>query len=718
VLRCGLLLALTLLLGCTHTSRKDHRGQTEEFAPPSSSWTSDQFKKDFLKFENQETAADVTDPQSWWLTYRRALSSASTEPRKSCEDFLSLSTKKDFPLWDLAWIRAQLVCPSIDPLYDESASAKNSWYSSLHVLVREKQVKFTTDLKDDVELLVEKSKRETLPKKKERLILEALASAQKTKDAALISSVEERLQQIFPRYTPNPPRSLWLDIALDYRQFRKFEQAQGFYKALLKKNDDLESQWSAWRGLRQIHRTKQDKVATIKIDNEIMAWLKKIMKKNKSAVWTKRWHDHSLTQIRQLWTEDQYDSALKKLLTTIKTFKGQQSLDEAYFLHSRMREERGLFGEAETSLEKALAEKESLPGLREKILWASAWLNYKQKKYQLAIDRLNEALALQIEEPNRFKYLFWKSRAQAQENLSEKTETAQSLVQTDPLGFYGLLAQRDLKKDLPPLGDTKTELLELHLRTIPELSALTGLKIDWLIALQEKEILEEALKNTLDNLKGQKRLSDESWLKFFSAFAQAQLYLPLFSNLNKIKPETRDQLLKHHPELIFARPYDEFVRPASEKTGVSSSLIYGIMRQESAFDPEARSPVDAMGLLQLLPELAKNIAKSKRIPFSQAEDLYDPKTNIPLGAFELKSLLDRYDNRYILSIAAYNANGKAIQGWLKTRMRQDPVEFIEEIPYEETRAYIKLVLRNYVFYERLSNPTTSLTFPEKLLLWP
>ena len=96
-------------------------------------------------------------------------------------------------------------------------------------------------------------------------------------------------------------------------------------------------------------------------------------------------------------------------------------------------------------------------------------------------------------------------------------------------------------------------------------------------------------------------------------------------------------------------------------------------------------------------------------------DLYKPEVNIPLGAFELKSLMKKYDNQYILAVAGYNANDSAIRGWLKTRFRNDSVEFIEEVPYEETRTYIKLTMRNYVFYQRLLSPGVSIKFPEDLL---
>ncbi len=713
MIKNAFILIIILLSGCSHTSKRERID--EKTAPPAEDWIAEIKKADPASLSPDSS---LTESQNWWITYKRALHFAKINPQKSCEDFTSLHQEKDFPLWDLAYVRSQEVCTQADPEFHNSPIAHHRWYQPLLVPIREKYARKTADLHDDIEILIEKSKQETQPKKKEKLIVDAYNLAKKTQDKELITTVHKRLVQIFPKHLENPPKKLWLEVAQDFRQFRDFEKAESFYHKVIKKSDDPEEQWSAWKGLRQIQKTKQDKVATLAMDKKIQSWFKKILKKNKGPIWIKRWHDHSLMEIRQLWTEDKYQLAYKKLQNAAITFKDIYPRDEIYFLLSRMQEEKSLYDKAQESLSLAKEEKESSGDLREKILWSSAWLFYKQNNYKNSLERLNEALDLKLDPSSRYKYLFWKARAQKNLSLPEATLTYNLLNKEDPLGIYGVLAYYDLNKSLPPLKSSTHEKIELRLRSVPEISSLSGLKMDWLISLEETDILEESLKNTLEDLKSIKNISEKSWLKFFSAFAQAKLYLPLFSNLNKINSETRDHLLKSHPELIFGRPFDEFVLPVAKKTGVSPWLIYSIMRQESAFDPEARSQVDALGLLQLMPALAKNLAKTNKIPFHQAEDLFEPKIGIQLGTLELKNLMDRYNGNFILAVAAYNANGNAIKGWIKTRFRGDPIEFIEEIPYEETRAYIKLVLRNYVFYERLNLASQEVKFPASLLKWP
>ena len=119
--------------------------------------------------------------------------------------------------------------------------------------------------------------------------------------------------------------------------------------------------------------------------------------------------------------------------------------------------------------------------------------------------------------------------------------------------------------------------------------------------------------------------------------------------------------------------------------------------------------------MQLLPSLGKKLSRNTKVSYTEPDDLFDPEINIPLGTKELGTLLSRYDQQYILAVAAYNASGNAIRGWLKTRYRDDTLEFIEEVPYDETRAYIKLVMRNFVFYKRLNQSEGPIQFPEEWL---
>jgi soluble lytic murein transglycosylase len=106
------------------------------------------------------------------------------------------------------------------------------------------------------------------------------------------------------------------------------------------------------------------------------------------------------------------------------------------------------------------------------------------------------------------------------------------------------------------------------------------------------------------------------------------------------------------------------------------------------------------------------MARDSAFDYKQADDLYRPQLNISMGSAFLKRLLDQFDQQFIMTVASYNASEDAVMMWLKTRYRGDPLEFIEDIPYSETMTYIKLVLRNFIYYSRLASQDDAMKFPE------
>lgn len=128
-------------------------------------------------------------------------------------------------------------------------------------------------------------------------------------------------------------------------------------------------------------------------------------------------------------------------------------------------------------------------------------------------------------------------------------------------------------------------------------------------------------------------------------------------------------------------------------------IVISLIRQESAFNPEATSRVGAKGLMQLMPATAKRFNRKIKI-----KHLSDPSTNVALGTKYLKQLFTKFDGNLIYTLASYNAGENRIDRWKKEIFRnEDPLATIESIPYEETRNYVKLIYRNKFFYSLLSN---------------
>ncbi len=130
-------------------------------------------------------------------------------------------------------------------------------------------------------------------------------------------------------------------------------------------------------------------------------------------------------------------------------------------------------------------------------------------------------------------------------------------------------------------------------------------------------------------------------------------------------------------------------------------LVAAVMREESSFNPRAISTTGALGLMQIMPSTGRVLAKEFGKDDFDSEDLFDPRTNIQFGSRYLNELTRRFNNNAILAIAGYNAGPEAASRWKKS-FPVEPDEFIESIPYLETRKYTKRVLKSYADYLKLS----------------
>ena len=150
-------------------------------------------------------------------------------------------------------------------------------------------------------------------------------------------------------------------------------------------------------------------------------------------------------------------------------------------------------------------------------------------------------------------------------------------------------------------------------------------------------------------------------------------------------------------KLAYPRPYAELVSEQAKKNALAPSLIYAVMREESAFDPDAESPADAYGLMQLILPTARMAGKALGLPHDRIS-LKRPSVNIPLGARVLGKYTGQFPQDPLLGVAAYNAGPGAAQRWRKDRPGVSFDLWVELIPYVETRRYIKRVLGSAAVY--------------------
>jgi len=153
-------------------------------------------------------------------------------------------------------------------------------------------------------------------------------------------------------------------------------------------------------------------------------------------------------------------------------------------------------------------------------------------------------------------------------------------------------------------------------------------------------------------------------------------------------------------------PYLTEIQKWSARYQLNPLLVTALIRQESRFQPKVKSPVGATGLMQLMPSTAKWIAPQINLD-QKTLKLENPRENIMLGTWYLDYTHKQYGNNSLLAIASYNAGGGNVNKWLSTIPKTDPDEFVEEIPFEETRNYVRQVFGNYWNYLRLYNPEVS-----------
>jgi len=143
--------------------------------------------------------------------------------------------------------------------------------------------------------------------------------------------------------------------------------------------------------------------------------------------------------------------------------------------------------------------------------------------------------------------------------------------------------------------------------------------------------------------------------------------------------------------LRFPIVYDTAILKAGKTNGLDPSWLFGIARQESAFNPRARSHVGATGLMQLMPKTGKLIARLINHPMKKTSELLNPDRNIQLGSAYLRRMYDKNQHNPVLATASYNAGPHRVKGWLpKQNMSADI--WIENIPFDETRKYTSNVL--------------------------
>jgi soluble lytic murein transglycosylase len=162
-----------------------------------------------------------------------------------------------------------------------------------------------------------------------------------------------------------------------------------------------------------------------------------------------------------------------------------------------------------------------------------------------------------------------------------------------------------------------------------------------------------------------------------------------------------DQVPPVYWHILFPRPYWPDLVSNAERNSLDPYLVASLIRQESEFNSGAVSRANAYGLMQLLPSVGKSLARKQGIKRFSTSQLLNPVTNLQLGTTNLRQVLDRFGGQAEYALAAYNAGDVPVRQWMSSSDYKDIAEFVESIPYTETREYVQAILRNQRIYREL-----------------
>jgi soluble lytic murein transglycosylase len=643
----------------------------------------------------------------WWAHYHLGQLWSESNRHESCKHFEALSREPEFPLRAVADLRRMEYChvptSELTHLFESEFSREDTWIEPLALNVGLSKAYEIQNWEAYQRLLMRKAEVSRHQSEKIEYLGRAL-EIEKEHQLGRLQEIEKKLTTVAPRFNTTPGEKEYLSVAADFRKAREFDRARSYYEKIAKHPKTSDAQKiDALQGIKMSYKLERRKEDYILASGESLKFAKTLWGKAKhNSVRQKYLFDATLSHGRALWTQGKSEEA-EKIFTQLEGELGRKTpLGEVQWLRARIEEERGNFLKAIEWAEAGIQSSPKKSVLRERFQWLLSWNHRKVRQFTKA----NEILASLREEfqnsGDTLKYQYWTARNLRELGQEETAvQTFEALTSEDPLGFYGLLAHRELQKPFSPL------LNQDNLKALPPPES--GDVFRWLITLNETTLAQRFLNTAHSRGKGSGQ--PDHVMESLTSWARAGYFNNVFARLTMLNTEERKKVLNEHPDLIFPKNHLAIVLDSADRFGINPNLVYSIIRQESAFDARARSPADAFGLMQLLPETAERVAREVQVPYQDAEDLYQPKTNIPLGTAYLKELWNQYQGQFILTVASYNASEDAVRAWMKTRYRGDPTEFIEDIPYEETRTYVKLIMRNLIFYMRRGSDTP-IPFPE------
>ncbi len=306
------------------------------------------------------------------------------------------------------------------------------------------------------------------------------------------------------------------------------------------------------------------------------------------------------------------------------------------------------------------------------------------------------------------------------EQLGDQKEALrfyEDIVTHNPLSFYAIMSVKKIQvlKPQSPLVNFYQQSISLDQETyhldpqildadftssLIRLKAWASIDSQRIMRLEIKRLRLHSIPHFVVNQPTEKQASVKSELHLLNAkiMIDSKNFLPTFKYLYEALDKKEIRFNRSLLEVLYPDPYLKELKPIVKRHNLDPLVVLSLIRQESVFNPLAKSPVGARGLMQIMPMTAKRIRRG-----AKDKHLVTPQTNMEIGTSYFKGLMKRYDENLVYVLAAYNAGEGRVDRWKGTLFDSDEsiLRNIESIPFLETRNYVKLIFRNIFFYKLL-----------------
>ena len=339
--------------------------------------------------------------------------------------------------------------------------------------------------------------------------------------------------------------------------------------------------------------------------------------------------------------------------------------------------------------------------------WHAAWLSYRLRKFPDAARLMDEQIANYPASSEIPGALYWRGRMyeDVEHNFGQAENYYRKLSDAYVDTYHAMLGRERLSV-LGKQAEVAPAAVLATVRTVedPHLTAELPENDPHLI---KARLLANAALN--EYIRPELQLSETAgeW----SALAEAEIYESFGESSRALQAMKRSRIPfnslpvsavpMEYWQIVYPRPYWSTLVADAQANGLDPYLVAALIRQESEFNPNAVSRANAYGLMQLLPSVGKGLAKKAGDKHFNAAQLLQPSLNLQLGTMDLRHALDRYNGQVEYALASYNAGDTPVHRWIAENDYKDVPEWVESIPYTETREYVEAIIRNREMYRAL-----------------